>query len=1025
MLRNLLLALMLTPLAVPVQAADSLSLAGTWRFQLDPERIGETQRWFGQDLAQRIALPGTTDEAKRGLPNRAPPTLMGLYRPNTYAGPAWYQRDIEIPESWRGKRILLYLERVHWETRVWLDGNPVGVAEDSLVTPHVHDLGSIAPGRHRLTLRVDNTLRFDLGEFVSIYSEHTQTNWNGVVGRIELAATAPVWIDGVQVYPDVTRKRAHVVVEIANATGAAGHGIVRIGGAASREIEAAWGPKAGRVEADVAIGDARLWDEFAPNLHELTVQLGGQERRVRFGMRELGVRGTQFTMNGRTIYLRGDVECAIFPRTGYPAMDVPAWRRICRTIKAYGLNHLRFHSWTPPEAAFTAADEEGVLLQVEGPQANVSQGQIAGRDAFIAREIRRILRAYGNHPSFCFLSMGNELTGKAEVLADLVAFCREQDSRHLYTSVSNGLTTANRQYTVATVRGIGGEGTAHDFRAATGQEGLPLVSHEVGQWTVYPNFAEMKKYSGVLEPRNFALVRESLASKGMLDLAPQFVEATGRLAALLYKEECEVLLRTPGHAGFQLLSLRDYPGTGMALVGLLDPFWDSKGLIAPEPFRRFCGPTVPLLRLQRRTWETGATLAAEAEVAHFGSTDLAAVEPIWSIHDDRGTEIAAGSLPLQTVRTGALTKLGKIEAVLGRVHAPAKLRVSLRLKNTPFENDWEIWVYPSIAEPLAAPAGVVISRQWDGATAAALAQGRKVLLLSSGHTPASVPGRFLPVFWSPIWFPDQQTMGILCDPHHPALALFPTEFHSNWQWLDLLNHSRAMVLDDLPPDYRPIVQVIDDFAHHRRLGNLFEARVGQGRLLVSSIDFGDVEHRPAARQLLRSLYAYTASETFRPRYTLEPAALARLFPESSSVLKKLGARVVRADSEVEGYEARLAIDGDPATFWCTPWGKRETRFPHELVIDLTKTFRLRGFTLLPRQDGNPNGWVKDYAIHVSVDGANWGRPVAEGSCHRGTGMTRVILKQPTEARFVKLIALHAFDNQPYASLAEFDVQTDK
>jgi hypothetical protein len=193
------------PILAPTAEAEVQSLAGTWRFQLDPDKVGESQRWFERELPQQITLPGTTDEAKLGLPNPGQPTLMGLYRGNTYAGRAWYQREIDVPESWRGKRVTLLLERVHWETRVWVDSQPVGPVEDSLVTPHVHDLGLLAPGRHRLAICVDNTLKFDLGQFVSIHSEHTQSNWNGIVGRLELAAGEPVWIDDVQVYPDLSR----------------------------------------------------------------------------------------------------------------------------------------------------------------------------------------------------------------------------------------------------------------------------------------------------------------------------------------------------------------------------------------------------------------------------------------------------------------------------------------------------------------------------------------------------------------------------------------------------------------------------------------------------------------------------------------------------------------------------------------------------------------------------------------------------------------------------------------------------
>ena len=887
--------------ALPVLAKEHLkplSLSGAWAFRLDPKQEGVAQKWFETALPDRIRLPGTTDEAKLGIANTNKPTLVGLCRPNTYAGPAWYQREIVIPAAWAGKRITLLLERVHWETRVWIDGQSVGEPQESLVTPHLHELGALAPGKHRLTICVDNTIKFDLGEFVSIYSEHTQSNWNGIVGRIELLAHDPVRLADVQVYPDAAARKARVSVTLANASGASGHGSVSVafserGGSTVAETKAAvtWDDKGGRVDIELALGEqAKLWDEFHPNLYDLTVRLTTQSglsdsRLVCFGLRDFGSKEKQFTVNGRPIYLRGDVDCAIFPLTGYPAMEVKDWRRIMRTVKSYGLNHLRFHSWTPPEAAFTAADEAGIIFQVEGPQANVSQGADLARDAFISREIARIQAVYGNHPSFCLLTMGNELEGKTDVLERLVAEAVQRDQRHLCSSVSNdyrGTDTTNSQFKVPMKpRGIKGEGTDSDFAGAIAEYPRPQISHEVGQWQIFPNFREMRKYTGVFKPGNFAMIRDHMASKGLLDLAPRYVEATGKHAALLYKEEVEVLLRTPNHAGIQLLSLRDYPGTGTSLVGILDPFWDSKGLITPEAFQRFCGPTVPLLRFPKRTWSEEESFAAEAELVHFGETDLAAVTPVWSIKDEHGRELAAGVLPVIPAKTGTLTKLGRIEASLAGAKVPCKLTVTLKLKGTASANDWEIWAYPSSKQKPEPPADIVVSQAWDEVTRSALASGKSVLLLADGASPSRIPGTFKTVFWNPVWWGGKKskkaTMSILCDPKHPALAGFPTEFYSNWQWFDLLNTSQTMVLDELPATYRPIVQVIDNFVHNRKLGNLFEARVGSGRLLVCSLDLQrNLEQRPAACQLLRSLYAYMSSADFKPSQRLEPEVLARL-----------------------------------------------------------------------------------------------------------------------------------------------------
>jgi len=885
----------------------TISLAGTWRFQLDQKKVGVEQQWYATRLPGEIRLPGTTDEAKLGLPNPAKPSLDGLYRPNVYAGPAWYQRDIEIPRGWQGKQVELFLERVHWETRVWLDGREIGM-QDSLIAPHVHDLGiGIDPGKHSLTIRVDNSLKFDLGGFVSILYEGTQTNWNGIVGMLELRAVDPVSIEDVQVYPDVDRKLVKVQLTISNVSGRPVQGVVRlkcplktVPPSIAKTDQLFWAPKNRLVVAtEVRLHEAQLWDEFSPRLYKLDVSIEGRlgnvvftdSRSVDFGMRKLEIRGTQFVLNGRPIFLRGTLECAIFPLTGYPPTDVPAWRRIFRVLKSYGLNFMRFHSWCPPEAAFAAADIEGVYLQPEGPEANIHIDRHAPVGQFMEQELRRIVRTYGNHPSFCLMTLGNEHDGEGDTLDYWVQMLIHEDPRHFYSSASAGQMTAHRQYTEGGPRGVNGPQTAADFRGELSRQDRPLMGHEIGQWTFFPNFDEIAKYTGVLQAKNFELVRGDLAKKHLLDLAPQFVQATGRHAVLLYKEEIEVLLRTPNYPGFSLLDLHDYPGQGTALIGPLDPFWDSKGFVTPEEHTRYCGPSVPLLRLKKRTFTSDETLTAEAEIAHFGPRRLVAVMPQWTIRDEKGAVVADDTLSPGDIPTGRLSPLGKIEASLAGASAPGKLTISLTLPGTSIANQWEIWVYPPKVN-IEPPAGLVVSKVWNDEAKSALAQGGRVLLYATANSAQSLPGRFLPVFWSPIWFPNQKpnSMGILCDPKHPALAGFPTDSYSNWQWYELLDHSRTIILDDTPAEFRPIVHVIDNFARNHNLGVIFESRVGPGRLLVCGIDLpGLAAKQPAARQLLASLQRYAASGAFQPKSELPADTLDRLFsPAVGRVMQRLG-----------------------------------------------------------------------------------------------------------------------------------------
>jgi len=1016
---------------------EPISLAGQWAFELDPKGVGITEGWFARDLDDLVELPGSTDENGKGTPNTRPPDLNGLSRAYEYVGRAWYQRRIEIPDEWAGLRLVLFLERCHWETRVWLDGRDCGT-ENSLCVPHEHELGiGLRPGKHRLTLCVDNTLKLNMGGAAHSTSEQTQTNWNGVVGRIELRATPATWIAELQAYPDLHGRTVRVRAAIASSDGAGGDLGLAIREPATGNVVGMGEVRvagAGPVETRVALDSApRLWDEFSPHRYEIvaTLRLAGgaatDERRALFGMRELSVRDKRLRLNGRPIFLRGTLECCIFPLTGYPAMDVGDWLRIFRIARSYGLNHMRFHSWCPPEAAFEAADRMGFLLHVEAPQWTSDVGQDPPRDEFIRQEVMRILDAYGNHPSFGMLCMGNELTGDVSFLQKLVLLGREHDPRHLYTSSTAWSFGPNDQYNVAVVRGLHGPTTDVDFADAVRQSAVPLVSHEVGQWTVFPHLKEIGKYTGVLRPRNLELIRESLQEHHLLERAEDFTRASGRLSMDLYKEEIEVLLRTPGLGGFQLLDLHDFPGQGTALVGMLDAFWDSKDLVTPAGFRRFCGPTVVLARMKQRTYTTAETLEARVQVAHFGAATLTDVAPRWTLSALNGRIVASGELSQRDIRAGGLADLGAIEVPLGGVQAPSMATLEVRLPGLGIANDWSLWVYPPAA-PVDEPQEVRITESVSEALEA-LDAGARVLLLPRGpYLVRSRPGSFTPVFWSPVWFSGaaRGTMGIVCDPKHPALAEFPTGERTNWQWYDLLQRSRTMVIDGFPADLQPIVQVIDNFTTNQRLANLFEARIGRGRLVVCSIDLAsDLEARPVARQLRRSILAYMGSDSFDPRERLtRDELLAVVREQPTSVLRALGAKVAHVDSEdaAHGNVAANAIDGDPDTFWHTEWGAQEPGLPHELVIDAGRAVEIHGFRYLPRQDMS-NGWFAGYEIAVSDDGTDWGAPVAAGEFAFDADEKRVELAAPVVARYVRLRALTGYQGKPWTGVAEFDVVT--
>lgn len=929
-IRFALFVLTLSMSAAPAQTSDTLTLAGPWRLALDRNDVGVHDRWQDRVLAESIELPG--DLAQRGVgdavtvetnwigsvfdrsffespeyaPYRAPGNIkvpFWLQPELHYAGPAWYQREFEIPSAWAGRRIVLVLERAHWETRVWLDGCAVGV-NDSLSTPHEYDLGTaLASGRHTLTVRVDNRYLVPIGPNSHSISDHTQGNWNGLVGRLELRATAPAWIDELQVYPQVADRSVRVRGRVGGTAHLPAGARVRLSSTSSSETaDVALGAD-GTYEASIRLhASAGLWDEFAPTLHELTATLpGGESRTVRFGLREIGRDGTQFTLNGRRILLRGTLECAIFPLTGHPPTDVDSWRRILRIARAHGLNHLRFHSWCPPEAAFIAGDEMGFYFQVEAaswPNQGAEIGSGHANDAWQMRESERILRVYGNHPSFLLMASGNEPHGNGQNawLTQWVEHMRALDPRRLYTCSSAWPELPASDYHVRSeprmhqwldhlksrINARPPE-TVTDYREFIAARRVPVVSHEIGQWCVYPDFDEIARYTGYLKPRNFEIFRESLTAHGMADQARDFLRASGKLQALCYKEEIESALRTPGMAGFQLLDLHDFPGQGTALVGVLNAFWEEKGYITAEEYRRFAGPTVPLARLARRVFTTAESLEAEIEITHFGAAPLSAVAPEWRVVTITGSIVASGSLPVREIPIGSAIPLGHLSVDLRDSPSPAACRLEVSLPGTTVANSWDLWVYPA-GLAASVPARVIQTCKLDDATFAALEGGASVFLSIPPDRVAPDAKRgpialgFSSIFWNTAWTNQQapHTLGILCDPQHPALAQFPTETHSNWQWWYPVMRAGAMILDDMPRELRPIVQVVDDWFTNRKLGLVFEARVGRGRILVSSIDLESATD-PVCRQLHASLLDYAGSTDFHPAVEINPSTLRRLF----------------------------------------------------------------------------------------------------------------------------------------------------
>ncbi len=753
-------------------------------------------------------------------------------------------------------------------------------------------------------------------ELAHAYTEDTQVKWNGVLGRMELKAENDVKLQQVNVYPDIAGKRIKVkaVLVRTNPQTTQAEVTLQVNCAETgksyepQTYPAAFPHDTVCIEKEYALDeDMRLWDEFSPALYTLHASChtrqGTDRYETTFGMREIGHTDGYLTINGNRIFLRGTLECCIFPLTGTPPTDEAGWEKVFSTAKAWGLNHLRFHSYCPPEAAFKVADRMGFYLQVELPNWSLTVGKDTATNRFLYQEFDRIIAAYGNHPSFCMLSAGNELQPDFQFLNAFVGYMKRQDNRHLYATTTFTFEQGHGTQpepeddffvTQWTDKGwIRGQGVFDaeepnfnkDYRQAAEGIKVPLISHEIGQYSVYPDMKEIGNYTGTLEPLNLKAIQKDLEKKGLAGKAERYLQASGRFAVQLYKEEIERAMKTPQFSGYQLLGLQDFPGQGTALVGLVNAFWESKKLTDERYFRQFCSPVVPLARFEKATWTTNETFAAQVEIANYYKEDIRGKHILWQLTDKTGYEVGRGKLDAGTFKKGTVTSAGEIHAGLEKVRNAAQLCLKATIEDTDWENSWSIWVYPPLKE---LNAGDVVLTQDISQALSALEAGKKVLLSPRPDKLEGLEGKFLPVFWSPVHFPKQAgTMGILCDPKHPALLHFPTEMHSDWQWWNLVKHSKVLVMDSLP-DLQPIIEVTDNFVNNRRLASVFETKYGKGKLIMSSIDLLSTEskQKPEVKQLLYSLTQYMNSADFVPTGTVSKQDLLSFFSKQNKGVEK-------------------------------------------------------------------------------------------------------------------------------------------
>ena len=813
-----------------------------------------------------------------------------------YIGTVAYSRTVAVPKAWKGRRVTLFMERPHIETTVTVNGRTVG-HQMSLNTPHVYDVTDC------LTFGADNTLTVTVyngienvcvGQDSHSVTDQTQGNWNGIVGRIELRCDGRQPVGRVAVFPDIHRQEARVVVP--EARGKLQFVLDGQPVKATRSNDSTY---------VLSMAGAQLWSEFTPRLYHLAVCTHDDTVSTTFGMREITVDGMQIRLNGAPVWIRGTVGNCDFPLTGYPPTDVDSWKAIFTKCKQYGLNAMRFHSYCPPEAAFTAADEVGFYLQPEGPSwpnhgVKMNRGMYI--DTYLMDETRRMTAAYGNHPSFVMMSAGNEPAGDWVTWGDRwVDYWKQTDTRRIYASFNVGGGWAwdggSQYHAKAGARGLDWDRHApqstDDYydqllypRNYKGNQpnNAPIVAHEQGQWCAFPDLSERNQYTGVYKAYNFDIFADLLKDHGMASMAGKFLHSSGKLQTLCYKYEIERNLRTKDYAGFLLLALNDYSGQGTALVGPLNVFFREKGYVDSTQWRQFCNEVVVMAEFPKFVFTTGEK--AEVAVDIYNATGGKTLREARLDYAIAGPVQTRGHVLTADVAAGKSLKVARVPLCTNGTQ-PGKYTLTLTLADgaQTYTNTYDYWVYPAEA-PVAVPSDIYVADTLDARALQTLRRGGKVLLTAAGKVRYGndVKQQYLPVFWNTSWFKMRppHTTGAYIDTSHPLFREFPTDDWANLNWWELLNRAQVMNLSALPADYQSPVQPIDTWHVSRKLGMVVEANVLGGRLLMTTMDIvGNLDNRPVARQMRKAIIQYMQSADFQPALTLDSQTIADFFTKTA------------------------------------------------------------------------------------------------------------------------------------------------
>lgn len=907
-----LLILSLITLEIASAPRDTISLRGDWNYTLNnvpPEVAAEGI----------INLPNTLDNSRKSVYNSREDNPMQWHQEFKFEGKARYKKTVEIPYHWQGKNITLFLERTK-PSQVYIDGIKAGF-KTNISSSQKYDLTEfLFPGRHEIEIVVNNkdSLPHGVAKYSNASSDGSQTNWNGILGQIFLEAKNPFYLSHVRIEDREIKDSIPLTVFFKGIN------------TSSYELQLKHKNEVYKVplpintdslSVKIKVASQDLWSPRNPQLHDISLEMTDSLGNtldfltITTGFRTFSTKNSDFLLNNEPLFLRGTINSGIFPETTYSPTDLNSWRNYFSVLKEYGFNHVRFNSWTPPEAAFIAADETGVMILAELPVWGEIDRDLVFTNRFLSTEVEEIMANYNHHPSFVMFSPGNELWGDVSLMGEYMDKAKSLNPRILATHGSNvylGLRgpLAGDDFYIGSrlddtsnsvLRGSfpfseipdGGYLNSHypssnfTFPSSEYILEIPVISHEVGQYQTYPDFSIIDKFKGNLKPDNLILLKQKADESGLSLKEEKFKEASGKWAAKLYRTEIETALRSPLISGFQINNIQDNPGQAVAMVGILDPFMESKGIIDPEDWKLWNDDVVILAEFPKFTFSAGEDMEVPIKVANYSGKPNSISKILWRIGSDSG---------IINVEEGrGIIRAGKISLKAPFLKEPRELFLELEGDNG-IKNRYNFFVYPQETKETK---NIIITRELSIALQA-LEKGKKVLYFPDSKTVyrTSIDPLFVSDFWNFGTYnkiskelkmnSSSGTLGLSIKDMHPSLKLFPTDKYTDWQWYEIIKNSRPLIIDRLPKSFEPIVEVIDNAERSYPLALVMEFKVGKGKVMVVSVDPEKLQQSIEGKWFLQSIKEYMESKEFQPELELTPEQFVNLItkPTNSRIIKE-------------------------------------------------------------------------------------------------------------------------------------------